>query len=201
MGRPKGYERDAALVAARDLFWQRGYQATAISDLEQQTGLNRSSLYQEFGSKQQLFEAALECYADEVVALLLAELNQRTTRLDGVAAFFDRLGDLFRSDAAVAARGCLLVNSIAELHAGERSIEPAATAYRHRLRAAFGNALANAAEGGEIDANTVDRRAWLLASTLMGIWLTVRTDPADAVELCETVAAEVRSWRRVTLLG
>ena len=46
MGRPKGYDRDDVVVAARDLFWERGYEATSISDLEQRTGLNRSSLYQ-----------------------------------------------------------------------------------------------------------------------------------------------------------
>jgi len=54
-GRPKGYDRRAVLVVARDLFWEKGYEATSISDLERHTGLNRSSLYQEFGSKRDLF--------------------------------------------------------------------------------------------------------------------------------------------------
>lgn len=70
MARPRGYDRETVLAAARDLFWERGYDATSITDLEQCTGLNRSSLYQEFGSKDGLFEAALACYADQVVARL-----------------------------------------------------------------------------------------------------------------------------------
>jgi hypothetical protein len=45
MGRPKGYDRETILVAARDLFWEQGYERTSIADLEERTGLNRSSLY------------------------------------------------------------------------------------------------------------------------------------------------------------
>src|SRR5262249_34054524 len=91
MARPKGYDRDAALVAAPDLFWEQGYEATSISDLDQRTGLTRSSLYHEFGSKHELFEAALECYADRVIAQLLADLRNDDATLDTVAALFRRL--------------------------------------------------------------------------------------------------------------
>ena len=75
MARPKGYDRDTVLLAARDLFWEQGYHATSIAELEQSTGLNRSSIYQEFGSKHGLFEAALECYIDRVVAMLFADMR------------------------------------------------------------------------------------------------------------------------------
>ena len=196
MGRPKGYQRDAVLANARDVFWERGYEATSISELEQRTGLNRSSLYQEFGSKRELFDAALECYADQVIATLLAGLRTPDARLEAVAALFERLSELFHSRATVATRGCLLVNSIPELATGNPSVRWAAVAYREQLRTAFAGALDNAASRGEIDAETVHRRAHVLASTLMGVWLTVRIDPVDAGRLCEMVAAETLSWRR-----
>jgi len=115
MARPKGYDRDAVLVAARDLFWEQGYERASIADLEKRTGLNRSSIYQEFGSKRELFSAALQCYADRVIA--------------------------------------------------------------------------------EIDPGPVEARARLLASALMGIWLSVRIDPADASALCQTIADQVEAWR------
>src|SRR5262249_24207113 len=104
MGRPRGYDRDNVLVAARDLFWEQGYEATSISDLEQRTGLNRSSLYHEFGSKHELFEAALECYADRVIAQLLADLRNDEATLDTVAALFRRLAKLFRTHTGLPAR-------------------------------------------------------------------------------------------------
>lgn len=195
VGRPKGYDRERALDSARDIFWERGYEATSISDLERRTGLNRSSIYQEFGNKRALFDAVLECYADQVIAPLLADLHEPDAGLDALAAFFTRLGQLFRSGADVAARGCLLVNAIAELAATQDSIRPAASAYRDRLRTAFHHTLENAASDGEADASAIDRRARLLASTLTGIWLAVRIDPDDAASLCDAAAVEVESWR------
>jgi TetR/AcrR family transcriptional regulator, transcriptional repressor for nem operon len=195
MGRPKGYDRDAVLIAARDLFWQQGYDATSIAALEERTGLNRSSLYQEFGSKQDLFEAALACYADQVIAKLLADLRQPDASLETVAALFTRLAGLFRSDAIVSSRGCLMVNATAELAARDERVRPAAAEYRDRLRATFDAALTRAAEHGEIETRVVRARAQLLASTLMGVWLTVRIDPNDAASLCDTIADEVASWR------
>jgi AcrR family transcriptional regulator len=196
VGRPKSYDRDAALLAARDLFWEQGYERTSIADLESRTGLNRSSLYQEFGSKRQLFEAALECYADRVIANLLAGLRRDPqAALDSVSGLFLHLGELFRCDTAVSARGCLMVNAIAELAARDERVRAAAAAYRDRLRASFGSALAAAAARGEIDPGTAGNRADLLASALMGVWLSARIDPGDASRLCVTVAREVESWR------
>ena len=75
--------RSAVLIAARDLFWERGYEGTSIADLEQRTGLNRSSLYLEFGSKRDLFQAALDCYADQIIATLLADVREADAGLEG----------------------------------------------------------------------------------------------------------------------
>ena len=195
MARPKGYDRHAVLVAARDLFWERGYEATSIADLEQSTGLNRSSLYQEFGSKHDLFRAALDCYAEQVTAMLLAGLREDDATLDAIVGFFRGLAAVFRFNQTESGRGCLMVNATAELAARDESIRPAAAAYRDRLRETFGAALSRAAARGEIAAASVSARARILASTLMGIWLTVRIDASDAGALCEAVVDEVNSWR------
>ncbi len=196
------------------MFWEQGYERTSIADLEERTGLNRSSLYQEFGSKQKLFEASLECYADRVISGLLAGLRGGTgtglppgggqpagsglapeTGLAAVAALFRRVAELCRCDAAVSTRGCMMVNATAELAAHDAGVRAHAAAYRDRLRADFGAALSRAAALGEIAPGTAGSRAALLASALMGAWLCVRIDPADAGALCETIAKEAESWR------
>jgi AcrR family transcriptional regulator len=196
MGRPKNYDRDAALVASRDVFWEQGYEATSIADLEHRTGMNRSSLYHEFGTKRDLFEAALECYADGIISMLMSGLRDEDAGLDAIVALFRRIGELFRGDAAVSMRGCLMVNTTAELAARDERVRPAAAAYRNGLREDFAAALTRAAAHGHINPAAVEPRAQLLASTLMGIWLSVRIDPADASAVCETVANEVNSWRQ-----
>jgi TetR/AcrR family transcriptional repressor of nem operon len=196
MARPKGYNRDAVLVAVRDLFWEHGYERVSIADLEHCTGLNRSSIYAEFGSKHGLFVAALDCYADRVIADLLADLrDDERPGLDSIIALFQRLAGLFRCDTVVSTRGCMMVNAIAELAAHDPAVRAQAQAYRDRLRASFAAALGRAARQGEIDTETGEHRARLLASSLMGIWLSVRIDPADASALCESVAHQVQAWR------
>jgi AcrR family transcriptional regulator len=196
MGRPKGYDRETVLLAARDLFWEQGYERTSIADLEERTRLNRSSLYTEFGSKRQLFETALQCYADRVIANLLASLGDgHTAGLAAIAALFRRLGEMFRCDSALWTRGCLMVNIIAEMAAQDQRIRAHAAAYRDQLQTSFGAALARAAAQGDADSSLVDSRSHLLASALMGIWLAVRIDPSRASTSCEAIAREVESWR------
>jgi len=112
---------------------------------------------------------------------------------------FTRLTELFRSQARVTTRGCMLVNATAELAARDPGVRAAAARYRDDLRASFSAALTHAAVLGEIDADVVQARAELLASTLMGVWLAVRIDPQDAGVLCETIAGEVASWRRTSI--
>jgi len=196
VARPKSYDRNAALAAARDLFWERGYEATSIADLENGTGLNRSRIYAEFGSKHGLFEAALECYADQVIVLLHDGVRDGEAGLDAAAGLFTRLAEVLDCHRVLGIHGCLMVNTIAELAARDERIRPAAARYRDRVRSDFSAALGRAAAAGEIHADSVDARAKLLAAALMGTWLAVRVDPADARSLCRSIADEISSWRR-----
>ena len=52
MPRPKEFSEIAALDAAVDCFWQRGYEATSMRDLAASMGISAPSLYNAFGDKQ-----------------------------------------------------------------------------------------------------------------------------------------------------
>ena len=67
MGRKKKYDRDIVLTKSMDNFRRHGYASTSTQMLVDDLGVNRFSLYAEFGNKQGLFEAALERYNDEVI--------------------------------------------------------------------------------------------------------------------------------------
>ncbi|WP_426753920.1 TetR/AcrR family transcriptional regulator [Myxococcus sp. Y35] len=62
MGRPRGFDRDEALVEAMRVFWSRGYEGTSIQDLVEAMGVNKPSLYAIFGCKEELFREAVELY-------------------------------------------------------------------------------------------------------------------------------------------
>lgn len=62
MGRPKKFDREQVLNKAIPLFWVRGYADTSLQDLEKATGVNKSGLYSEFESKEDIFLACLRHY-------------------------------------------------------------------------------------------------------------------------------------------
>lgn len=62
MARPKEFDRDTALQQAMKTFWAKGYEGTSVADLTAAMGISRSSLYETFGDKQDLFLEALEHY-------------------------------------------------------------------------------------------------------------------------------------------
>ncbi len=73
IGRPLQFDPEQVLDAAMQVFWASGYDATSLQDLLQAMRLSKSSFYQTFGSKQQLFERCLRrCYAVRQVPAPLA---------------------------------------------------------------------------------------------------------------------------------
>ena len=64
MGRPRTFDRDAAVDQAMHLFWEHGYQATSLSQLKAGIGggISAPSFYAAFGSKEALFEEVVERY-------------------------------------------------------------------------------------------------------------------------------------------
>lgn len=63
-GRPRSFDRAAALKSAMAVFWQRGYEGTALSDLTAAMGISAPSLYAAFDCKENLFREAIRLYQD-----------------------------------------------------------------------------------------------------------------------------------------
>lgn len=110
MGRTRTFDVDAVLGTAGNLFRQRGYRDVSIAELERATGLVSGSIYNAFGDKAGLFEAALHHYVHGFV-------RQRLDRFAGEGATLDDLEQLFLStlDMPLAdGHGCLVTNSMIE---------------------------------------------------------------------------------------
>ena len=145
MPRPKSFDVDDALDRAVDLFWVNGYAATSMGDLVNHLGINRGSLYSTFGSKQKLYELAIERYTSDGRDWMAATLS------DPAIPLLDTIKTILTSSAETTDhRGCLLVNTAMERTApDERSLNLTSKALDERrtiLAAAFEsrrNELAN----------------------------------------------------------
>lgn len=194
MPRPRRHAPADVIEAAKNTFWERGYEATTVSDLEHSTGLNRSSLYLHFGPKRALFALALDQYMTTFIEPLVRGIVVPSPSLEGIMSFFSNVRAVLLADSRTGRRGDLMVNAIAGLPDPDRETEGRASAYRDRLRQAFADALRGAAKRGEVEEAVIPRRAKMLATSIFGIWLSARIDPVDAAELCSAMVSEVRSW-------
>lgn len=111
-GRPREFDPDLALDAAMRVFWERGYEATSMSDLVTATGLNRASLYAAFGDKEALFLSVLTRYGETFTARPISALAEFDDPFDAVSHFLSRTAEHL-TDARLP-RGCLFANAIAE---------------------------------------------------------------------------------------
>ncbi|MGI5125474.1 TetR/AcrR family transcriptional regulator [Pseudonocardia sp. CA-107938] len=85
-GRPRGFDRDAALQLAMEMFWEHGYEATSVADLTAAIGIRPPSLYAAFGSKEQLFREAVARYEEIEGGPAFAALAGGPTALAAVEA-------------------------------------------------------------------------------------------------------------------
>ncbi|MFD0772755.1 TetR/AcrR family transcriptional regulator [Streptomonospora algeriensis] len=79
-GRPRLFDKEAALRTAMVLFWEHGYEGTSLSMLTSAMGITSTSLYAAFGSKERLFREAVELYNSVDNSPTDAALQEATAR-------------------------------------------------------------------------------------------------------------------------
>lgn len=192
-GRPIAFDREAVLAEMVRLFWEEGYEGASFQKLEARTGLNRSSLYNSFGSKETLFSLALDRYLREVAGRLLVPLEEGTKGMEDIHAFVDALATWFASPAS--APGCLMVNSIVEFGGSREEIVREACRYTDRFRVAASAALTRAFERGELPEGGVEPKADLLLGTILALNVAARSGvPGLTEQLVNAMRVQVRDW-------
>jgi AcrR family transcriptional regulator len=179
MARPKTYTREEVLLRATDLFSRKGYEGAHLAELVEVTGLNRFSLYKEFGGKEGLFEAALQTYLG-TLADLDAPLRREPLGLANLRAFFVALLE------HKFPHGCLAVNTIREKHIVPPQVFAMVERFAVSGEEGFRRNLVAAKQSGELAAGTdVDALAKLLAALNMGLnsYAIVAKDPADRARI------------------
>ncbi len=151
-GRPVQYDPDTVLDAALQLFWSRGYEGTSLHDLLRVTGLSRSSFYQAFGSKRELYLRCLQVYNDRALAGLQAVYAESG---GGLAFFKTHLLSVAETVRQVdERRGCMVLNAANEFEQSVPDVATIVTRSTNRVRAVYEKALAQAVADGDLHSGT-----------------------------------------------
>ena len=173
----KQYDRTELLDRAIELFRRQGFTATSTADLVDELGVNRKSMYAEFGSKQGLFEAALERYDDHHLSAVLAPLEAPDAGADAIRAAF--AGYAAASEGWARGRGCLLCNTAVERAALDPGARRHVDAYLERLTRSFRHALGNARRNADLDPEVdLDELASFFTMALIGVAAIIRAEAA-----------------------
>ena len=125
MARPKVYDPAVLGAQMRDVFWQKGYEGTSLSDLVAATGVRSGSLHAGFGQKSALFAAALDAYDEAFLGAMDVEGRGR----DRLRHYIDLLHNRVTTDPAK--RGCFVIASASEI---DRHTDENREAIQSRIR-------------------------------------------------------------------
>ena len=174
MNRARTFDPTTALGQVVDLFSSKGYSETSMEDIVQTTGVSRYGLYGTFGNKRELFEQALEQYAEGMGKQSFLRLLEPGASLDHIRRIFDeRVADMCCAEEN---KGCLFIHTAMELAPQDEELRGVLQRFMKRMSKAFAIGLDSAKGRGEIAEDVdVDAAGELLTSTTFGLAVLGRT--------------------------
>jgi len=168
----KSFDEETAVENAMQVFWEKGFEPTSIADLLAGTGLNKGSLYNAFGGKQQLFVKALQKYDQERQAML-AKLEAMDDPQKAIATFFDSI--VARTVADENRKGCFMFNTALQINAHDEEVNTIVTNGVREIEAFFRRSIEVGQARGEIPKELVpEATAKALLALIVGIRLLGR---------------------------
>jgi AcrR family transcriptional regulator len=171
--------RERLLEAANELFYDEGVHTVGIDRVIERAGVAKASLYNTFGSKDELVRAYLEGRHARVAARITRYLERYSDPRDRLLGVFEAQGELFAEQGF---RGCAFVSASAE-SPGE-AVSRAADDYRGWVR---GLLTGLAREAGAADPEKLGRQLHMIYD---GASLSARMDRDPSSAVAARAAAE-----------
>jgi TetR/AcrR family transcriptional regulator, transcriptional repressor for nem operon len=190
-GRQPWLNRDDILQQVMELFWEGGYEGTSITDLIRHLDMHATSIYRMFGSKHELYLAAIRLYKRQQLAKLIGELNDENP-LGGIDSLLREWASGMTDEHR---RGCFMVNAAVEHIPRDQDIAAEISRFWDRLEGALTETLTCARDRGELDERKDPAAAArFLLAVMHGMSVTGKVDP-DGVLLRSIAATTIQSLR------
>jgi len=194
MVRARAFDPTAALSQVVDLFSSKGYSETSMEDIVRATGVSRYGLYGTFGNKRELFEQALERYAEGMGKQSFLRLLEPGASLDHIRAIFDeRVADMCCAEEN---KGCLFIHTAMQLAPQDEELRGVLQRFMKRMSKAFAIGLDSAKGRGEVRKDVdVDAAGEMLTSAMFGLVVLGRTGfPKETLDnIVEGTLASLRA--------
>ena len=178
------FDEEQAFTQALAVFWRKGYRATSMLDLAEATGVQRGSLYNAYGDKEEIFIRVFERYTSEFIANARVALDKPDVR-DALTAFFNFAIRSIRQGTP--ARGCLSTKTALDVDAESPRLREALQKMLDRLEAIVLDALSKPKADKQL-AIPARHAAKLIVTMTRGIAVMERVY-ADPRSLKQTAAA------------
>ncbi len=175
-----------------ELFWERGYEGTSMSDLTEAMGISPSSLYATFGDKERLHQSAIEHYLAGPGAYAFEILDAEPTARGAFERLFKTSSQ--RLTESTRPTGCMLALAVNQCSPVFDSVQRAMHQLRLRSRSAIADRLARGQREGEIsDSTDIEELAMFLTAALQGMSIQAR-DGASNEQLESIGRLAMKAW-------
>lgn len=184
-GRPRTFDREDALMSAMALFWEKGYEASGMTEILEATGMARQSLYNTFGDKRGLFIEALQLYCQETIKMVEEHLKRSNSSYENLCDLVFSMAD---TSGETSRMGDLVSNTMVEFAGRDPEIQNILSITTASLERMVQAAVERSVAEGDLPNTVRPRRiAMDVVNSINGMHFMRRAgrDPHDIREVAE----------------
>jgi len=172
-GRPREFNREQALVMARDMFWERGYEGVSMADLVQRLGIASARIYAAFGSKETLFRETVVHYVTHDGGFAERAFKEEPTVRQAIERVLNDAVETFTR--ANGPKGCMVVSAATNCTDENDAVFAWLAKHRKARTDAVIERVRQAVRDGELSAQTdVEALGDYFATLLFGLSVQAR---------------------------
>ncbi len=182
MPRVETFSREEVIRKSMEVFHTKGYNGTSIQDLVEATGLNRSSIYNSFGSKQDLYRVALSYYEEENTKVFRKALLRSSNAMEALERILNSAVSSVLEDRE--GKGCFILNCKSELGNTDEYLREWLNNNQEKSISLFTEIVAEGQKEGTINKqHNPTRYGYSLFNTFQGLRMTgILTRDKDVLE-------------------